>query len=480
MNTPVDDPALLHGPGGPPRRIPLRAGPFKLEFVEGDLRRVRLGGHEVIRRLHGAVRDRNWGTVPGRISDLQVANGESGFQITYTCTHDADGLRFVWRGTLTGEADGRIRFVLDGEAKSTFLRNRIGLCVLHPAECAGAAVRVRRVDGSTADLAFPDLIEPRQPVPDIHDLGVFAHEVAPGTWAELQFAGDLFEMEDQRNWVDASFKTFSTPLRLPFPVEVAAGTRIRQEVRLALLGRPVPLIQVEADAAPVRLTLGTGRLPVPKLGLASAGHGQPLTPAEVQRLSELRLRHLRIDVRLGEPDWPARLRTAVDDSGALGLPLELAVHLPARGGETELAALLSELARRRPEIVRCLSHRAGEPTVSAESLALLRRHLGRLGVPIGAGTDADFCQLNQSRPPVEGADFIHWTINPQVHASDLDSLAETPAAIPAQFRTARALFPDRPLALGALSLKPRFNPVATGPAPAASPGSCRPRWIRGR
>jgi D-apionolactonase len=42
-------------------------------------------------------------------------------------------------------------------------------------------------------------------------------------------------MEDQRNWTDASFKTYSTPLELPFPVEVAAGERIFQRVVLSIM-----------------------------------------------------------------------------------------------------------------------------------------------------------------------------------------------------------------------------------------------------
>ena len=38
--------------------------------------------------------------------------------------------------------------------------------------------------------------------------------------------GETFETEDQRNWSDASFKTYGTPLHLPFPVEVEEGTRV--------------------------------------------------------------------------------------------------------------------------------------------------------------------------------------------------------------------------------------------------------------
>ena len=52
------------------------------------------------------------------------------------------------------------------------------------------------------------------------------HEVTPGVEVEVRMEGETFETEDQRNWSDASFKTYGTPLHLPFPVEVAEGTRV--------------------------------------------------------------------------------------------------------------------------------------------------------------------------------------------------------------------------------------------------------------
>ena len=43
------------------------------------------------------------------------------------------------------------------------------------------------------------------------------HSVRPGVRAECRMEGDTFEMEDQRNWSDASYKTYVRPLALPWP-----------------------------------------------------------------------------------------------------------------------------------------------------------------------------------------------------------------------------------------------------------------------
>ena len=50
--------------------------------------------------------------------------------------------------------------------------------------------------------------------------------------------GDTFEMEDQRNWTDASYKTYVRPLALPWPYTLAKGTVIEQAVRLSVHGTP--------------------------------------------------------------------------------------------------------------------------------------------------------------------------------------------------------------------------------------------------
>jgi D-apionolactonase len=94
--------------------------------------------------------------------------------------------------------------------------------------------------------------------------------------------------------------------------------------------------------------------------------------------------------------------------------------------------------------------------------------------PVGVGTLADFYQLNQSRPPIDRADFVCWSMNPQVHAFDNLSLFETPEAIPSQIESARSYFPGRALVVSPVTLKPRFNPVATGPETVRHPGEIPP------
>src|SRR5437016_10713906 len=115
-----------------PARQSLRAGPLTLVFEEGDLRYIRLGDREILRRVYVAVRDRNWATVPATLSNLRVERRADSFRISYEVENRQGEIDFVWKGTIIGDPEGTVHFSMDGEARSTFRRNRIGFCVLHP------------------------------------------------------------------------------------------------------------------------------------------------------------------------------------------------------------------------------------------------------------------------------------------------------------------------------------------------------------
>ena len=55
-----------------PARLALRAGPLSVFYEEGELRYIRLGDREVLRRVYVAVRDRNWGTILPKYTNVQL------------------------------------------------------------------------------------------------------------------------------------------------------------------------------------------------------------------------------------------------------------------------------------------------------------------------------------------------------------------------------------------------------------------------
>ena len=76
--------ALLHGTTEAPSEMRLlRAGPVTVLLDGVDLRYMRLGRTELVRRIYAAVRDRNWNTVPGTISGLEVDARDDSFEVRF-------------------------------------------------------------------------------------------------------------------------------------------------------------------------------------------------------------------------------------------------------------------------------------------------------------------------------------------------------------------------------------------------------------
>jgi len=479
-------PILYYGKDEPlPQQIPLRAGPLSLIYENGDLRYVKLGDQEILRRVYVAVRDRNWSTVPPQFSNLEIEQGEDTFHIRYTVTNVQGDIDFAWQGEITGADDGAITFRMTGEARSTFLRNRIGFCLLHPMAVAGAPARIERTDGKTEASVFPIQIAPQmvvdgeiKPMIPFNEMRAVAHEVTPGLWAAVRFSGDIFETEDQRNWTDASYKTYSTPLRLPFPAQVQQGDKISQSITLRLIDqRPTtndqrPTMAVDEKSLSCKIVPSAQATVLPRLGLGVASHGQALRQTELARLRALNLAHLRVDLNLAQPDYAAVLRQVSAEARALSVLLEVALHLSDAAAD-ELRALATLLTEIQPPVSTWLIFHEREKTTSAPWVDRARSVLAEYdpAAQFGAGTNVYFTELNRSRPPVQVLDRVAYSINPQVHAFDNSSLVETLAAQAATVISTRQFIGDLPLAISPVTLQPRFNPNATGPEPTPAPGA---------
>jgi hypothetical protein len=206
-----------------------------------------------------------------------------------------------------------------------------------------------------------------------------------------------------------------------------------------------------------------------------ASHRQPLSAGEIERLGAINPAHLHVGLDLSGPGYEDALRRAAREAAALGVPLQVALTLsdPAE----EIRALLPLLEEVRPDVGAWLVFRRGQGSTPPEWAELARRQLQAYepGAPVGGGTDAYFTQLNRDRPPAGALDFVSYSINPQVHAFDDLSLVETLEAQASTVESARRFIGDTPLYVTPVTLRPRFNPDATGPEREAGPGELPPQ-----
>ncbi|MFO0914708.1 MAG: hypothetical protein U0795_17250 [Pirellulales bacterium] len=441
----------------------LQAGPFQALFDSATafLRYVRIGQHEAVRAIYPAVRDQDWNTVPYELYDLRCDQAADSFTVSFAARSQRADIPFDWHGTITGSTDGRIAYRFRGQARAPFLRNRIGLCVLHPIEpCAGQSCTVAHVDGSVSQGIFPATVAPDQPFLNVRSM---QHRLGPGLDVRVTFSGETFETEDQRNWSDGSYKTYGTPLELPFPVEVPAGTEIEQTVLIEVVGSPAPAHAGSAAREQVpRITVNwDGRQPRPNLGLQLGPTTGHRSPEVIQSLSHLRPDHLRVDLTFAGQPWEAQWHDAIQLAQQIGCQLEVALHVD----QTTIANLqpvLSQLVRSPATIARWLVYdRASEATPEWLSTWATRNLVPIApSIPVVVGTNAFFAELNRHWPHPIAGHPVCFTINPQVHGSDKLTIIETLEShrwlvdtVSHRLNTTSVISP--------ITLKPRFNPNAT-------------------
>lgn len=453
----------------------LRAGPLTLLYERGFLRYIRLGEHEVLRMIYHAVRDHNWATASGEIEDETVEQQDDSFRIRYQYVCRNETIHLRWQCEITGDPEGTIQFVINGEALSEFQRNRAGFCILHPIpECTGQACTLTHPDGSQSVATFPMAISPHQPFFNIREM---QWPISKDGAAVLWFVGDVFETEDQRNWTDASYKTYCTPLAKPFPVTLKPGDKIEQSVELRLVGPVSSPLLFQSNPSETAISFGSSTLPVPAIGLGS--NSEFITDPVADVLKEVGFHHLRVEVNFQNPDWTETFRKAIDDATRLELKLELALVFNQLAN-FELYTFLKQTVD--PELiysVTILSNFAKSTPVLLIDQVVSPLRQAFPNALIGAGTHAFFVAVNRQTPPLQTVDFISYAISPQAHAIDNLTVMENTAAQFDTVRDARHWTPN--VHVSPITLRPRFNPDAKSddpkPATHQMPFSTDPRQM---
>ena len=259
----------------------LRAGPVSLSFIDGELRYLRVGDHEVIRRIYFAVRDTAWDTAMPVFSQVKFSPDHDSFRIDQEAECHNSTVHYRWKGRIEGSNDGTIVFSADGEALDDFESPRIGICVLYGAEAlAGRQFQIVNQDDRLCAAAFPHLISPTLIA---EQFSALRYRTACGIQLSATLAEGLFDMEDQRNFGDSSFKAFcghpytSAPLR--------KGDRGSQRLAVRVkVGKP----GVSAPASgPIRITAANAhRATVPRLSGPQASAPDQKIFATVNRARE--------------------------------------------------------------------------------------------------------------------------------------------------------------------------------------------------
>lgn len=423
-----------------------QAGSLSCDFIDGRLQNIAFGERVLVSEIYFALRDPNWGTIPFTINNIQTETGQDSFLIDFSCQHSQGKYHYFWNGHIEGTGDSVIEYRFSGKAESSFVRNRIGFCVLHPLSCAGLPCTVVHCDGEKEEGSFPDRIAPFQPFFSIREIS-YQFDAEHGV--TTSFSGDEFEMEDQRNWTDASYKTYCTPLSKPFPVSVSVGETTEQAVRISLF-------KTEKKEAETSNTIEDRPESIPfSLGIRMAEVPDELT---FSRLNIAKPDHFSVELHPDEDKQ--KIEQIFDSVRSLGSKARVSLFFKNNGAE-DLEKWLPLLRKNVDVVVSVAILSETEKTPEPKVLQTLRQALMALQVSLGTGTNGYFTQVNRETIQSDCAGFICYANTPQVHAFDNRSILSTVEGQKSNLQSCFSKYNRLPVFINPLTMRIRWNPDAT-------------------
>jgi len=449
----------------PPAGRTFSAGPLTVDFSDGTIRHLSWHGTEIVRAIACPIRDANWATHASVLVDESITESPGEFEISQIRSVAEGALRV--KLNFKGSSDGTFHATAEMSACREFITNRAGFTLLHPLRgVVGTPMLIDHPDGSTSTCHFPLLISPDQPAGDISGL----RHCVNGIDTALAFEGEIFEMEDQRNWSDASFKTYCRPLSLPRPYALNAGEVQRQVIRIGLRGMPLGKAAPATSSSPCVLELRAGAEKVPAIAVAMDDGSRPDTGMDkFVRLINPRILQLRVrpETALAVCD-SARAIIAISPA-----EIELEIELPSdEDPEVALARVVADSKSASLEVARVLalperylrSYQPGGPWPEGPKPQEVWKY-ARKSFPeaaIGGGVLTYFTELNRCRPDGAMCDYIAHGSTAITHAADDCSVIESLEGLAHVYGSASAIARGRDYRLGLVAIGMRSNPYGSG------------------
>jgi hypothetical protein len=431
----------------------LVAGSLTLEYSDGSLWNISNGSEEIIRRIYLVFQDINWTSRPFVIKDeiWQIADRSFSAKIKAQGSHDAKDLSVEL--VITGSETGEITYGFSASTKVSFMRNRLGLCLLHPvAGLAGRECKLTKADGAIEESKFPDSISPDQP---FLNLSGISHQLQSGQVVSVKFAGEIFETEDHRNWSDASYKTYCTPISLPFPAQVTPGETLSQNITISISGEHATAISKSESAV---ISVGAKEIELPEIGLGLSEEPAHLIFSEYAEFDQIAIKHLRLSLN-GDSQIRSAVERALFVTQQLKIDLDLAIKAES---PKQLNAMLEPIIELKDQIRSFYIFSASDKTTPIGFIQVAEELLGDKSKIIG-GTDLYFTELNRNQGSVDFVDQVNFSINPQVHSFDDRTLIQNTTTQKAIAKNAYRIAKGKKVSIGPITLRPRYNPNATQP-----------------
>lgn len=422
------------------------SGNWSVKLRGDEYAEISYKGQVLLRSVRALIRDKNWGTPDFIVKKVSESPNQLEVEIT------SEGFDAHFSGTVKFEVkNSTAEIQMSLTSGKDFSANRIGLNVLIPPALAGTNLLVHHSDQSQENSNLPLKISPHQPV---FDISALAWNQA-GLDVTLEFSGDVFEMEDQRNWTDASYKIYSRPLSLPFPYSVAAGEQISQKLLITVDSEVANSPTAEKNTEAKISLMPAGIFPAIQLGASSA---PAVTGGYFETTALVAGFPVLVEVDLNTHNWKSALERAAENLAGIDLRVICDAGVTA-SSFNDLLDSIASLHISRIAVFDSLLH-----VSTVETNQLLKQLLEARGMnpKLIVGARSHFTELNRNFSDLpEFRDGLTFSISPLFHATNTEQLVESIAMQRLVASQAVEMAGGKEVHIGPITLRPRFNNVAT-------------------
>lgn len=472
--------------------LELSAGDWSARSAGSDLFDVEWRGTQVAQRIYFAVRDAPWNTIPAQILSRTVHEAADSFEVRVRQRHRYDSIDVTVDIAAECSVDGSLRIHTEARCESDFRYSKIGLNIHHGLDAyRGAGYRAEtetgQVVGTLGDAIVPQLIR------DGSLTAMFEHfdriEFDLGSiQADFRFEGDRFEMQDHRNWIDANWKTYGTPLEYGFPMDATAGETLSQTVVLRCSGQNPDPSHHPVHGAHRRATVSIGEPvgPLPLIG-TRLGAEPPDDPA-LEAVAAVSPDFVRIDldpIEVDEdPNRRAELEAQLGFAAQHDLPVELALFTRPDRADLDAGVVVPLLNQAGVRVSRLVVLQASSgfsafngaaPTELVAATITAFTESG-LVTDYFAGTAQFYNVINRDRPAYPDGVGLTFAANPQVHACDDVSVIQNGRSLGEVVTDCKRHYPQSGVSVSPLELIADGGPYPSGPPEAGARPQDDPRY----
>ena len=410
------------------------------------LRNIKYNNIEILKLISFLVRDKNWNNYSPEIIKTSSYKKDKKLHFEFDLKYgEVEQLEVKLLLLISSNS---VKLIANGKFLTDFWTNRIGFNLLLPLDgVVNQQVIVSKSDHTTETIKYPLIIQPDQPMAKFNNL---SYEMFNAIALNIRFDGIHFEMEDQRNWGDASYKIYSGSLLDPFPYKENKNSAFHQEVEITVREKNNSLEFIpNQNILPVSIK---EEYTMPKIGIKIHNETDGSELVNVDFLYHLVDFESNTESKPNLNHLPIYLVALIDHTKKVDHIIE----------EIKDYIIINKINVDKLLICPKIYLNSFQPAGDWPSVPKLGDYYKEAktqlpDIQIFSGMVTNFTELNRKKPDGE-FDGINFSFTPIVHDASDYGVLDTPNSIKFILHSINNFTKDTPIHIGPMTLGMHFNP----------------------